>query len=42
VGRHEKEEEEKSFGWGKKVSAPIPIPKLNLVFGRTLLWPNNP
>ena len=27
----------KSFGVGKKVSDPIPIPKLNLGFGRTLL-----
>ena len=28
--------EKKSFGFGKKKSAPIPIPKLDLGFGRTL------
>ena len=27
----------KSFGFVKKVSAPIPIPKLDLGFGRTLV-----
>ena len=35
VGIHEKYLK-KSFGFGKKKSAPIPIPKLDLGFGRTL------